>query len=90
MQVVINILSHTNYFIVMTYLTKVMEELQSSRKNSELDMPGRDLAHRFVDEAMNTLFPINARRSKSSCEQESLLYQLDSLLKLLLLPLWKR
>lgn len=70
----------------MTYLTKVMEELQSSRKNSEFDMPGRDLAHRFVEEAMNTLFPINARRSKSSCEQEALLYQLDSLLKLLLLP----
>ncbi len=69
----------------MTYLTKVMEELQASRKNSEFDMPGRDLAHRFVEEAMNTLFPISARRSKSSCEQEALLYQLDSLLKLLLL-----
>lgn len=70
----------------MSYLTKIMEELQASRKNSEFDMPGRDLAHRFVDEAMNTLFPINARRSKSSCEQEALLYQLDSLLNLLLLP----
>lgn len=70
----------------MSYLTKVMEDLQASRKDSGLDMPARDLAHRFVDEAMNTLFPINARRSKSSCEQESLLYQLESLLKLLLLP----
>lgn len=70
----------------MSYLSKVMEELQASRKNSEYDMPSRDLAQRFVEEAMNTLFPIRARRSNSSCEQEALLYQLESLLKLLLLP----
>ena len=70
----------------MSYLSKVMEELQASRKNSEYDMPARNLAQRFVEEAMNTLFPISARRTKSSCEQESLLYQMESTLKLLLLP----
>ncbi|BAX82312.1 serine O-acetyltransferase EpsC [Labilibaculum antarcticum] len=70
----------------MSYLSKVMEELQASRKNSEFDMPSRDLAQQFVEEAMNSLFPINARRSNSSCEQEALLYQLESILKLLLLP----
>jgi serine O-acetyltransferase len=70
----------------MSYLSKVMEELQASRNSSEYDMPSRDLAQRFVEEAMNTLFPIRARRSNSSCEQEALLYQLESLLKLLLLP----
>ncbi|RUT79024.1 serine O-acetyltransferase [Ancylomarina longa] len=73
----------------MNYLSKVMAELQSSRHNSEFDMPSRDLAQRFVEEAMNTLFPISARRTKSSCEQESLLYQLEATLKLLLLPVKK-
>jgi len=32
----------------------------------------RRLAQEFVEECMNTLFPINARRSKSSCEEEAL------------------
>ncbi len=72
--------------LTMGYLSKVMEELQASRKNSDYDMPSRDLAQKFVEESMNTLFPISARRSKSSCDQESLLYQLESSLKLLLLP----
>ncbi|MGQ1911454.1 serine O-acetyltransferase EpsC [Marinifilum sp. RC60d5] len=70
----------------MSYLSKVMEELQSSRTNSDYDMPSRDLAQKFVEQSMNSLFPISARRSKSSCEQESLLYQLEATLKLLLLP----
>nr|WP_320119659.1 serine O-acetyltransferase EpsC [uncultured Marinifilum sp.] len=70
----------------MSYLSKVMEELQSSRTNSDYDMPSRDLAQKFVEQSMNSLFPISARRSKSSCEQESLLYQLEASLKLLLLP----
>ncbi|GAB7089601.1 serine O-acetyltransferase EpsC [Marinifilum fragile] len=70
----------------MSYLSKVMDELQASRNNNEIDMPARDLAHRFVEEAMNTLFPISARRSKSCCAEESLLYQMESTLKLLLLP----
>jgi serine O-acetyltransferase len=73
----------------MNYLKEVMEELQASRKEAVIDMPARDLAHRFVEEAMNTLFPISARRSKSSCEQEALLYQLETSLKLLLLPVEK-
>ncbi len=65
---------------------KVMDELKASRKNNEIDMPSRDLSQRFVEEAMNALFPISARRSKSCCAEESLLYQMESTLKLLLLP----
>ncbi|MCT4601284.1 MAG: serine acetyltransferase [Marinifilum sp.] len=71
----------------MSYLSKVMDDLQSSRKNNEIDMPSRDLAQKFVEEAMNTLFPISARRSKSCCAEESLLYQMEATLKLLLLPI---
>ncbi|NOU58209.1 serine acetyltransferase [Marinifilum sp. JC070] len=63
-----------------------MDDLQSARKNNEIDMPSRDLSQRFVEEAMNTLFPISARRTKSCCAEESLLYQMESTLKLLLLP----
>ncbi|WP_249414383.1 serine O-acetyltransferase EpsC [Marinifilum caeruleilacunae] len=70
----------------MSYLSKVMDDLQSARKNNEIDMPSRDLSQRFVEEAMNTLFPISARRTKSCCAEESLLYQMESTLKLLLLP----
>ncbi len=70
----------------MNYLTKVMEELQASREINELDLPSRDLTQTFVEEAMNTLFPISARRSKSHCAQEALLVQLETHLKLLLLP----
>ncbi|WP_421919335.1 serine O-acetyltransferase EpsC [Marinifilum sp.] len=70
----------------MSYLMKVMDELKASRKNNEIDMPSRDLSQRFVEEAMNALFPISARRSKSCCAEESLLYQMESTLKLLLLP----
>jgi serine O-acetyltransferase len=70
----------------MNYLTKVMEELQTSREINELDLPSRDLTQTFVEEAMNTLFPISARRSKSHCAQEALLVQLETHLKLLLLP----
>jgi len=70
----------------MNYLTKVMEELKASREINELDLPGRDLCKDFVEEAMNTLFPISARRSKSHCAQEALLIQLETDLKVLLLP----
>jgi len=70
----------------MNYLTKVMEELQASREINELDLPGRDICHDFVEEAMNALFPISARRSKSHCAQEALLIQLETHLKILLLP----
>jgi len=63
-----------------------MEELQASREINELDLPSRDLSQNFVEEAMNTLFPISARRSKSHCAQEALLVQLETHLKLLLLP----
>ncbi|RZT95537.1 serine O-acetyltransferase [Ancylomarina subtilis] len=70
----------------MNYLSKVMEELQASREINELDLPSRDLSQNFVEEAMNTLFPISARRSKSHCAQEALLVQLETHLKLLLLP----
>ena len=70
----------------MSYLNKVMDDLQSARKNNEIDMPSRDLSQRFVEEAMNTLFPISARRTKSYCAEESLLYQMEATLKLLLLP----
>lgn len=70
----------------MNYLSKVMEELQASREINELDLPSRDLSQKFVEEAMNTLFPISARRSKSHCAQEALLVQLETHLKLLLLP----
>jgi serine O-acetyltransferase len=63
-----------------------MDDLQSARKNNEIDMPSRDLSQRFVEEAMNTLFPISARRTKSCCAEESLLYQMEATLKLLLLP----
>jgi len=63
-----------------------MEELQASREINELDLPSRDLTQTFVEEAMNTLFPISARRSKSHCAQEALLVQLETHLKLLLLP----
>jgi serine O-acetyltransferase len=73
----------------MSYLTKVMEELQASRADLEFDMPARKLAQEFVEECMNTLFPINARRSRSSCEEEALLFHLESLLKRLLLPVRK-
>jgi len=73
----------------MSYLLKVMEELQESRANLEFDMPARALAQEFVEECMNTLFPINARRSRSSCEEEALLYHLESLLKRLMLPVKK-
>ncbi len=73
----------------MNYLTKVMEELQASCEINELDLPGRDLCQNFVEEAMNTLFPISARRSKSQCAQEALLLQLETHLKLLLLPVRK-
>ncbi|RXQ94496.1 serine acetyltransferase [Ancylomarina salipaludis] len=71
----------------MNYLSKVMEELQASREINELDLPSRDLSQKFVEEAMNTLFPISARRSKSHCAQEALLVQLETHLKLLLLPI---
>jgi len=70
----------------MNYLTKVMEELKASREINELDLPGRDLCQGFVEEAMNALFPISARRSKSHCAQEALLVQLETHLKILLLP----
>ncbi|MFA8436042.1 MAG: serine O-acetyltransferase EpsC [Marinifilaceae bacterium] len=73
----------------MSYLTKIMEELQASRADLEFDMPARKLAQEFVEECMNTLFPINARRSRSSCEEEALLFHLESLLKRLLLPVRK-
>ena len=63
-----------------------MEELQASREINELDLPSRDLSQNFVEEAMNALFPISARRSKSHCAQEALLVQLETHLKLLLLP----
>lgn len=64
-----------------------MEELQASREINELDLPSRDLSQTFVEEAMNALFPISARRSKSQCAQEALLLQLETHLKLLLLPI---
>ena len=63
-----------------------MEERQASREINELDLPSRDLSQNFVEEAMNALFPISARRSKSHCAQEALLVQLETHLKLLLLP----
>ena len=71
----------------MDYLTKVMEELQASREINELDLPSRDLSQAFVEEAMNALFPISARRSKSHCAQAALLLQLETHLRLLLLPI---
>lgn len=70
----------------MSYLIKVKEELQASRIDLQFDLPARHLAREFVEQCINILFPINARRSCSSCEEEALLYHLESLLKRLLLP----
>jgi len=70
----------------MNPVENALQQLRQVRKPLVLDMPSKVMAKQFTEMCFNLLFPISARLSCSSTEEEASVYRLQTHLINLLLP----
>lgn len=70
-------------------INEVLKKLHKAQDGMSIDKPSKKQAREFLEKCFNILFPINARKTQSSTEDESSLYYLSNLLTTMLLPVKK-
>ena len=71
----------------MSYINEVIQRMQHARINITEDIPSNKLTQEFADECIEYLFPLYAKYLNCSDSGESCLYNIESLLKRMLIPL---